>query len=409
MTALLSPRGKSQCLVAARQSCIAKNPPKPDFGVTQLEKKMQLSANRFGCLFPTFRVTAVLAAIAVWGFAYPALAAQGGTSGVHVGSTHAKSKIGPVVPFGNLRADGGLEGLAISPKNEVYAAAQVERVIYRITPEGNVSAFANFGFNQDDIYLVGLAVAGDDSVYAAVMGCGRTDLNGVWRVDSSGQPTLAFPMPVPGGECGASIPNALAFDDDGNLYVTESAQGEVWRFGAQGAEVWVQDDLLKPRPESLNQVGVDGIAYRKKSLWVNNLDTGTMIEIPIKKDGRAGTPRLFAEGLGHPDGHQFDVQGNLWVTNYGYEEWDEFDGSSRNILRISPDGKVEIAITTEQLRGTTGSTLAPASPVFGFGRASSTLFLGGFLLNPDDPNPNVAKVEVGVPGMRLPQFKQGDD
>ena len=213
-------------------------------------------------------------------------------------------------------------------------------------------------------------------------------------------------MPVTHNVCGGSIPNALAFDDKGNLYVTESAQGEVWLLGTNGAQLWVRNDLLKPRPESLNQVGADGIAYRKNSLWVSNLDTGTMIEIPIQEDGRAGVPRVFAQGLGHPDGHQFDVQGNLWVANYGYEEWDVIDFSSRNILRVSSDGKVNIAITTEQLSGTTGSTLAPASPVFGFGRESSTLFLGGFLPNPDDPNPDVAKVEVGIPGMMLPQFTQ---
>jgi sugar lactone lactonase YvrE len=351
-------------------------------------------------------LAAVIVSCSAVGVGLPAVAQQRSTTVQSTASDHQKLRIGPVVPFGNLRAVGGLEGLAISPKNEVYAAAQIERIIYRITPAGEASAFANFGFNEGDIFLVGLAVARDNSVWAAVMGCGRTDLNGVWHVDSSGQPTLAFPMPVTTGQCGGSIPNALAWDDKGNFYVTESAQGEVWRLGSNGAELWVRDDLLKARPASLNQVGADGIAYRRNSLWVSNLDTGTMIEIPIQRDGSAGSPRLFAQGLGHPDGHQFDVQGNLWVTNYGYEDWDALDGSTRNVLRVSPDGKVEIAITAAQLSGSTGSTLAPASPVFGFGRESSTLYLGGFLLNPEDPNSNVAKVDLGIPGMRLPQFTQ---
>lgn len=66
-------------------------------------------------------------------------------------------------------------------------------------------------------------------------------------------------------------------------------------------------------------------------------------------------------------------------------------------------------ITTAQLRGSTGSTLALASPVFGFGRESPTPFPGGFLLTADDPNPNVAKVKVGIAGMRLPQVKHAID
>ncbi len=363
---------------------------------------MSSIANHFMQPLRKLRRAVLIVACAVTGLALPAAA--------QVSSNNPKPKIGPVVPFSTLRAPGGLEGLAVSPSNEVYAAAQIERKVYRITPAGAVSVFADFGVNEGDIFLVGLAVAGDDSVYVAVMGCGRTDLNGVWRIDTSGQRTLAYPMPVTTGNCGGSIPNALAFDDKGRLYVTESAQGEVWRLGAQGAELWARHDLLKARPQSLNQVGADGIAYRNDSLWVSNLDTGTMIEIPIQTDGRAGSPRLFAQGLGHPDGHQFDVQGNLWVTNYGYQEWDVLNGSQINVLRISPQGKVEIAITTQQLKGMTGSTMAPASPVFGFGRESSTLFLGGFLGYPAaDPNPNVAKVKVGIPGMRLPQFKHARD
>ena len=35
--------------------------------------------------------------------------------------------------------------------------------------------------------------------------------------------------------------------------------------------------------------------------------------------------------------------------------------------------------------------------------------IGGQLLNPNDPNPNVARVDVGVAGMFLPQFRRGQD
>ena len=275
-----------------------------------------------------------------------------------------RPRIGRVVPFSDLDAAGGLEGLAIAPNNDVYAAAQVEGIIYRITAKGAVSVFADFGIEPDDAYLIGLVVNGDGSLYVAVLGCVKPELNGVWHVDTAGNLTLEFPMPTV--VCGDSIPNALAYDKAGNLYVTECAQGGIWLLGANGAELWFEDGLLKPRPESLNQCGVDGIAYRNNSLWVNNLDTGTMVEVPIKGNGLPGEARLFAVGLGHPDGHQFDVQGNLWVTNFGYEEWDVLDFSTRNILRVSPRGDVSVAIPTESL-----SAVAPGgmpSPVFGFRR-----------------------------------------
>lgn len=139
---------------------------------------------------------------------------------------------------------------------------------------------------------------------------------------------------------------------------------------------------------------------RNHSLWLNNLDTGTIVEVPIKRDGLPGRARLFAEGLGHPDGHQFDVQGNLWVANLGYQEWDEFDGSQVNILRVSPDGRVRVAIPTEDL-----SAIGLATPVFGFGRARSTLFISSAPLE-NEPDADVGRVNVGVKGMILPQFER---
>lgn len=333
----------------------------------------------------TFLVLAILAAL------FPLTARAG---------PPLRPRIGPVVPFSNLDAGaGGLEGLAVAPNNDVYAAGQVNGKIYRITPNQEVSVFADFGIEPEDAFLIGLVVNRDGSLYVAVLGCVRPELNGVWHVDTAGNLTLEFPMPTV--VCGDSVPNALAYDKAGNLYVTECAQGGIWRLGANGAELWFQDDLLKPRPESLNQCGVDGIAYRNNSLWVNNLDTGTMVEVPIKGNGLPGEARLFAVGLGHPDGHQFDVQGNLWVTNFGYEEWDKLDFSTRNILRVSPRGDVSVAIPTESL-----SAVAPGgmpSPVFGFRQAHSTLFLSTFPIS-EDPSPSVWRVDVGVPGMRLPQF-----
>jgi sugar lactone lactonase YvrE len=257
-------------------------------------------------------------------------------------------------------------------------------------------------FEPDDVYLVGLVVNGDGSLYVAVLGCVKPELNGVWHVDTQGNPVLEFPMPTAG--CGDSIPNALAYDKAGNLHVTESAHGGVWLLGTNGTELWFEDDLLKPRPDSLNQVGVDGIAYRNHSLWVNNLDTGTIVEVPIKRDGLPGQARLFAEGLGHPDGHQFDVDGNLWVTNFGYEDWDTLDFSTRNILRVSPHGDVRVAIPTERLSIVGGTP----TPVFGFGRRRSTLFLSSFPIS-EDPTPSVARVNVGVKGMILPQFEHEGD
>jgi sugar lactone lactonase YvrE len=292
-------------------------------------------------------------------------------------------RIGRVVPVVNFELNPmwEVEGIAMSPSGDLYVGAPYEGEIFKVAPNGHVSVFARLFENPDDAYVVGLAVGGDESVYAAVMGCNKLEMNGVWRINHDGNASLV--MPIPSSGCWATIPNALTFDENGNLYVTDSANGSLWRLGRHGdARMWVQDDLLKP----VYAFGANGISYRDGSLWVLNFDAGSIVQIPILRDGRAGKPRTFVQSdlLVGIDGGQFDVAGNMYVGNV----------LSNNLLRVSHRGDVEILITAEQF----GPYYWPTNPVFGFGHERSTIFISG-------RNPSVVKVDVGIPGLLLPQFE----
>ena len=65
------------------------------------------------------------------------------------------------------------------------------------------------------------------------------------------------------------------------------------------------------------------------------------------------------------------------------------------LARVEPRGDVDILVTPEEFNGFTMVT----NPLFGFGRDRSTIFITGM-------NPHVVKVDVGVPGLRLEQFKR---
>lgn len=268
------------------------------------------------------------------------------------------------------------EGIAISPSGNIYLVMNVSGDIYKIDRHGTLSKIGDLVANLDDSYPLGLAVDAQEALYVAVVGWNDPAANGVWRIRESGEKELVLPVPA------AYWPNAISFDKAGNLYVTDPLLGSVWRLGKDGDRgLWLQDPLL------LGDIfGGNGIAYRNHSLWVLNTDRGRIVRIPIERDGSPGQPETYVESplLVGCDGGQFDIKGNMYIgVNY-----------QGHLARVSPHGDVEILITPEEFNGFTMVT----NPIFGFGRDRSTIYISGM-------NPHVVKVDVGIPGMLLPQFK----
>jgi sugar lactone lactonase YvrE len=166
-------------------------------------------------------------------------------------------------------------------------------------------------------------------------------------------PTLAD---VPVG----ALPNDLAFDSAGNLYVTDSLQATVWRVPAGGgpAQVWFQDARLDSPYIGTNGVRVDPTGAR---LFItHSLDftgTGRVYTLPLVEQPTAAdlqTFHTYAPG-DVPDGIAFGRSGNLYVaiaTPFG---------SGVSILR--PDG-------TESAR----LKNPPISPVFPYDSPANIAF-----------------------------------
>jgi hypothetical protein len=107
----------------------------------------------------------------------------------------------------------------------------------------------------------------------------------------------AFPFPL-GGWC-----NDLTLDPLGNVYVTDSALGVIyrWRRGASQLEVWSSD------PRFLSSSGgpsLNGIAWGDGAIAVVNSDSGALFRIPFQPNGSAGTVTLITldASIGFPDG-----------------------------------------------------------------------------------------------------------
>jgi sugar lactone lactonase YvrE len=152
--------------------------------------------------------------------------------------------------------------------------------------------------------------------------------------------------------------NGIAFDRQGNLYVSGGASGIVYRVGPNGgaAEPAVKIEGHKrtlPDGKAVQAIVANGLIFdAKNTLYVADTSRGAIWKVEIGADGKAGKPLSWVESplLHGADGLAFDGAGRLWVT-----------ANERNALvTVAPDGTVrEVA-----KNGSTGPLEFPSAIVF---------------------------------------------
>lgn len=121
-------------------------------------------------------------------------------------------------------------------------------------------------------------------------------------------------MTVPLGGAGL---NALTFDTAGNVYVSDSFLGIIWRTGPGGgvASAWVADALLTTT--GVPPFGANGLAFNRSqtALFVANTGNDTVVKIPVSGSPLvAGAPTVFVNSINGADGLIIDVQDRIWVA-----------------------------------------------------------------------------------------------
>ena len=162
---------------------------------------------------------------------------------------------------------------------------------------------------------------------------------------------------------GASAgPNAICFDAAGNVYISDSFQGIIWKTdkNGNGLTQWVPTNPLLTPAKGLNPpFGANGIEFNneRNAMFVANTANRALIKIPVNGDGSAGAPALFITGINAPDGIVIDRHDNIWVDANQEDE----------IVVVDPTGKVIAKLGDFQgisEDGTPRGLLFPTSPAF---------------------------------------------
>src|SRR5206468_6202867 len=168
------------------------------------------------------------------------------------------------------------EGVALAKTGDIFFSVTPLGQIRKLGTDGSVSLLTTLP--TGGIGPTGLAVDPTGNVYAADATF-NPSTEGVYRIAPDGTATR---LPGTGS---IQFPNGLAFGPGGDLYVTDSILGAVWRLprGGGTSEIWEQSPLLAGTGVfGLGfPLGANGIGYRNGELFVTNTRIGSSVRIPV--------------------------------------------------------------------------------------------------------------------------------
>ncbi|HET7545417.1 MAG TPA: SMP-30/gluconolactonase/LRE family protein [Polyangiaceae bacterium] len=265
----------------------------------------------------------------------------------------------------------------------------VGNTIRRRAPGGVFGTFATLPL---PINALGVKVGPDGCVYNASTSLSAVPGAYVWRICSADSVEVFAELDQSGA------PNDLAFDDRGNLFVTDPVLARIWRVDRLGrAEIFVEHSLLAGTPDDpalvFRALGVNGIALdqRQHSLFVSNTDQGSILRIDLRSSHP--TPTVFAQSsqLRGADGIAFDRDQTLWVAVNALD----------SLLTVDRHAEIRV-------RAQGGLLDAPSSVVFGATwRDRNELYLMSSAfsrtlgLQPGSPHPALLSLHVATPGLPL--------
>lgn len=180
----------------------------------------------------------------------------------------------------------------------------------------------------------GIALLRDGSLLVANMG----EQGCVWQVELNGE-LVPFLSEAEGKPLDSA--NFVAVDALGRIWVTISTQTHP-RFDAYNKTI--ADGFIVLHDASGTRIVADGLAFTNecrlstdgKSLYVSETSAQRVSRFKVRSDGSLHQREVFAEfGAGtFPDGIDFDVEENLWVTSI----------VSNRIVRVAPDGMQQIIL-----------------------------------------------------------------
>jgi sugar lactone lactonase YvrE len=279
-----------------------------------------------------------------------------------------------VLPEVSPGVSSSVEGLTVGPDGNIYVPS------FGFNSTGAITGNAVLFVFQPDGQLVRQVRIAHSSPH--MLGLAFNPVTGDLLICDFGAGVVLNVNPVTGGSSVFMTPtlpnpglNALTFDAQGNVYVSDSFNGVIWKTGPNGGAPtqWSNDPLLGPGQGLTPPFGANGVEFNNEGtiMFVANTATHQIIQIPVNADGSAGRASIFITGINGPDGIAVDTHDNLWVCANQEDEMVVVDPKGKVIAKL---GDFNGITEDGEVRG----LLFPASPAFS--RDGKTLYVSNLTL-----------------------------
>ncbi len=280
------------------------------------------------------------------------------------------------------------EDVYVDHDGNKYLSLAIKGEIRKIAPDGTQTHVADLPIGEplafcDGFYAISGPLTFDfaGNIYVSVASC-DLDKRGVWKVAPNGQQTQLARFPA------GSFPNGILYRF-GELYAVDSNLATIFRIDPDAAQVqdpppvWATDPLISRQVPGAGFPGANGIQAYGDNFYVSNTDRSTIVKFPVKPNGKAGKPSVYATTPAGVDDFAFDLFGNLYGACF-------FD----QVVRVTPTGRSEVIIQGGTLDGPTSVA---------FGRTWGD-WLDIYVTNASFPGfsaknqPNLERYRVSLPG-----------